>query len=1178
MFKKLPKKRRYVGRQRFFNKKNDEMVYHKKQLYHGEIPRLSPNDKEFYFAPDKFSAHGIKLSKPKVNIPDKRNNLVFGKTTLKEWNAWKCFVGSFYSSTRMVRSRDSDIFNGSAGTSANGDVRTESNMLLVHKKHDNRPYVSVKVLGKDVIALLDTGASHSVSGRDGLKMIENFGLEISELEEGRESSINTADGVPQKIIGYVYLPVEIGNKLKLVKILVVPSLSHSLILGSDFCTIFGVRIDYEKDSYFVGEDRATLYNSHKHVGISELNNVKTVQSRSDLTEQQVIELESVRDKFKELSWRAGTKLGRTNATVHKIDTGEAEPVKQRHHNISPYMLEYLNQELDRMLELGVVRPSCSPWASPVLLVKKPNGEKRLCFDGRKLNSLTKKDAYPLPHVNHILSKLTGARYLSSIDLKAAFWQIPLEEGSCEKTAFVIPSRGLFEFVVMPFGLSNAAQTQQRLMDRVLGYSLEPFVFVYLDDIIIATSTFEKHVEVLLEVFGRLKEAHLTINLEKCDFCLPSLRYLGFLLDGEGLRTDPDKVSAMLAYPRPQTTTEVKRFIGMVGWYRRFIPHYSDLTAPMTALIKGKRKSQRISWGEEAEESFRKIKEALVSAPILVSPDFMKQFTLQCDASDVGVGCVLTQNNDQNEEVVIAFASRTLSQAERKYTSTEKELLALLFGVEKFRCYVEGTRFKVITDHYSLCWLNRLKDPLGRLARWAVKLQQYDMIIEHRKGSLNVVPDALSRAPVMEVSVISLNSEECVKDSWYSKMVRNLQDTPDNYPDWMVKDNLLYKHVTVDRHVNLNVPEWKIVIPKNYRKDVLASCHDDPTSAHLGIFKTLSRVKELYYWPKMRTYIKNYVKHCRVCAAQKSSNLSRPGFMGKQKQVSYPWQAVSVDVWGPLPRSSRGFSYLLAVSDYFSKFVLLHPLRQANSKNIIKFLENDVYLMFGSPQVLTCDNATQFTCKEFKSLCNKYGVKIWYNARYHAQVNQVERVNRVIGSAVRSYIEDDNHKDWDIEIPKISYALRTAVHEATGFSPVYLNFGRYVPIDGTYYGRLNTVGDFNLNPFNREQYAEELSKLPLLYKDVHDRLKKAYEKNSQTYNLRKRPSDQYAIGDRVWKKNYVLSSAVHNFAAKLAPKNTLCRVKKVISNLVYELVDDASGKNLGRWHVKDLKPFNDDDEF
>lgn len=1086
----------------------------------------------------------------------KRNKTKFSSS---DWNKWLQVVTRFYKNSNKIDLGDCETTKSIS----------QANTLLVRISNDNRPYVNVRVLGSEMIALLDSGASVSVLGSKGMYLIEKFELNVL---PSRHSNISTADGTAQPISGAINLPIHLDNVLRIVEVLVVPSLEHSIILGSDFCKLFDITLDFRNNSYQVG-------GSHKlecsYVS-SEKSPVPFVKDKSELSKNQTRDLEQIVSKFKELSWNEGETLGRTNMITHRIDTGDSQPLKQRHHNMSPYMLDHLNKELDKMLELGVVSKSCSPWASPVLLVKKASGELRFCFDGRKLNSVTKKDAYPLPHVDHILNKLSGARYLSSIDLKSAFWQIPLEESSKEKTAFVIPSRGLYNFNVMPFGLSNAAQTQQRLMETVLGYQLEPYCFVYLDDVIIATPTFEKHVEVLEEVFSRLKTANLTINLNKCEFCRPSLKYLGFLIDRQGLRTDPEKIAAMINFQRPTTVTELKRFVGIVGWYRRFIPSYSSLTSPLTSLIKGKRKSQKISWDDKAEDAFRKIKEALVTAPILASPDFKKMFTIQCDASDVGVGCVLSQEDDDGREVVIAFASRTLSDAEKKYTVTEKECLAVLFGVHKFRCYIEGTRFKVITDHHSLLWLSNLKDPCGRLARWAVKMQQYDMLLEHRKGSLNVVPDALSRAPLVDSALINLDPEKCNADPWYERMVRIVQHAPDQFSNYSVRNGLLYKHVSRTVEQPPNLPEWKLVVPKQARKFVLQECHNEPTAAHLGNLKTLAKVQELYYWPKMRTFVRRYVKRCKTCAAQKARNTARPGFMGQPKQCSFPWQMISVDTVGPLPNSTLGNKYLLMVSDYFTKFVLIHPMRQASGKPIADFLENQVFLIYGAPQVMTCDNGTEFINKNVQQVCSKYGVKVWCNARYHAQVNQVERVNRVVETAIRSYVEGDDHRRWDAEIHKIGYAIRSAVHESTGYSSTFLNFGRYVPIDGKFYGDVDRAEEFNLQPYNIDQYAEEVSRQPEIFRSVSSHLDKAYKRHADHYNKNKRQAELYNVGDRVWKKNYVLSSGAHQYSAKLVAKHVPCRIRRKVSPLVYE-VEDESGIALGRWHVKDLKPYYPDEE-
>lgn len=1068
---------------------------------------------------------------------------------LQEWRNWILRVRNFYATNTV----STNIFD-----------KVEHDSLLIQRKQDNRPYIRVLIFNEEMVALVDSGASHSVIGKKGLYLIDRFNLHIFSF---CDMNISTADGKNQQVLGYVNLPIQLDGVLKILQVLVVPSLCHNLILGSDFCQLFRLNINFANNSYFfIGNE----------VNLTSINALNCIKPRDELTEEQSIILTKIIEQFQELSWEDGARLGRTNKIVHRINTGNSEPVKQRQHVMSPYMMEHLYEELDRMLEMGVVQPSHSPWSSPILLVKKPGGAYRLCFDGRKLNSLTKKDAYPLPIVENILNKLTGAQYLTSIDLKSAFWQIPLDKSSQEKCAFMVSGRGLFEFTVMPFGLSNAAQTQQRLMDQVLGPSLDPYVFVYLDDIIIATSTFDKHVEILSEVYRRLKDANLTVNLEKCKFCRPSLKYLGYLVDKNGLRTDPDKVAAMLNLPRPENVTELKRFIGTVGWYRRFLKDFSTMTAPLTQLLKKKKKLQKLVWTEEAEKSFQNIKEALISAPILASPNYAKMFYIQCDASHVGLGAVLTQKDDDGNDVVCAFASRTLNDAERKYTVTELELAAVLFGIDKFRPYVEGVKFKVITDHHSLLWLNNLKAPTGRLARWAVKLSQYDIEFEFRKGTHNILPDTLSRAPI-QIALLDEDVGDFKKDKWYEKMCNNVRDDPEKYSDWMISEQgILYKHVISVSIMDASTPQWKIVVPKHRRRQVIEECHDYPVAAHLGIFKTLARVRDLYYWPKLKGDVVKYVKSCRICSAQKSRNNSRPGLMGQPKRVCFPWQLISVDIVGPLPRSSAGNCYILVVSDYFSKYVLLHPMRQAKATTIIKFLENEVFLVYGTPQVLTVDNGTQFTGKLFKDFTKEYGVKIWYNARYHPQVNQVERVNRVVETAIRSYIKDKKHKHWDQEISKIAYALRTAVHEVTGVSPTYINFGRFVPNKGTFYGNIEDVKDINLQPFERDKYIANMQDLPKIYADIQEKLRQAYQRNQHTYNLRKRPSEQYRVGDKLWKKNFVLSKAVDDFSAKLAPKYVLCKVSQVISPLVYRLVDE-NGVDLGCFHQKDLKPFSELEE-
>lgn len=1036
----------------------------------------------------------------------------------------------------------------------------ESLPLFHEKSNDNRPFVEVILVNSPIVVLLDSGSNVSIVGGSGLKILTEKHLKI--VPHPREFVI-TADNQEQEVKGLVYLPIIIDNSCHCLEALVVPAINHSFIFGSDFCRKFNLKIDYKNNSWNIQSKLSRL----NAITEKPLEPPPFISKIDDLSPEKQKMAEKVIQSFKIID--GNDRLGLTHKMSLTIDTGDAKPFRIKQYPFSPYMTKILHSELDEMLKLGVVEPSQSPWSSPVLLIKKKNNEYRFCFDGRKLNEITKHDAYPLPRIDCILRNLAGAKFISSIDLRKSFWQIPLDPASREKTAFCVAGRGLFQFKVTPFGLRNSAQAQQRLVDKLFGPELDPYIFTYLDDFIVISPSFEHHVEILKTVLERLTEANLTVNLEKCQFFRTSIKYLGYIVDGDGLRTDPEKVSAMVNFPRPTTSTEVKKFVGMCSWYRSFIPHFSSLLSPINDLLKGKKKGQSVSWTIAAEESFTKIKDALVSDPILTSPDFGLPFTIQCDASATGVGGVLTQEQN-GQERVIAYASRSLSRAERNYSVTERELLGLIFCLEKFRPYVEGTKFTVITDHYSLLWLNRISNPTGRLARWSVRLAQFNFELKHRKGKLNVVPDFLSRIehPV-EVNAFDIDKRNI--DSWYQNLMQKVLLNPELFPQWKVENDILFKLIPASLPMTTNSTEWKCVIPKPQRKDVIRSCHELPTAGHFGFYKTLAKVSELYYWPKMRTDILKFVKCCEICGAQKIFNRPGLGLMGKEKNVQFPWQIIALDLIGPLPRSKKGNTFLLVIGDWFTKYTILKPLRVATAQNVVKFLESEVFLKFGVPQFIIADNGTQFAGRAMKELANSYKVqKIWFTAVYSPQCDFVERTNRTVGTAIRSFIKDNDHTDWDKELDKISHALNTARHEVTGYTPAFLNFGRHLPLSGDYYGQVESTSGIQLLPDKRDNYVENLKPLSEIFTKVREKLHAAYIRNSKAYNLR-RKDFVFKNGDKVWRKNKVLSDASKKFSAKLAPKYVLRKVRRKVSRVCYEL-QDMSNSSDGIWHIKDLKPY------
>lgn len=1012
------------------------------------------------------------------------------------------------------------------------------------RSDDKRYYASFTILEKTFSGLLDSGATTSVVSKQCLATLSSLGIEADHIPE---QFLSTADGTFHSISLVVYLPIEFTGEYRVVKFYVMEQLNHQVILGMNFFEQFGLEIsnNFKNKEMFSSEV------------IAQVNACNTVVSREELTDLQKSALDSF---VREMSEKLGTGIGRTHLLEHDIDTSNHLPVCQRQYPFAPPIMKELEAEIENMLADDIIEPSHSAWRSPVLLVKKASGQNRLCLDSRQLNKVTKKDSYPLPRVSAILDSLKDARYLSTIDLRSAFWQIPLNESSKEKTAFGLPGKGLYHFKVMPFGLSNASQTQQRLMDRLFPPEFEGTVFTYLDDIVICNNNFEEHLSSLKLVMNKLEAAGLTVNTDKCEFARSSLKYLGYLVDKEGLRTDPEKISAIINYPRPTTFTELKRFIGMASWYRRFVENFAMVASPLHELTKEGKKGKRIVWNEEAETAFINLKTALTSAPILNVPDFSREFSVQCDASNKGTGAVLFQTLEGAERP-IAYTSRKLTERESKYSASERELLSVLHAVEQFRPYIEGSHFKVISDHSALQWLHKNKDPHGRLARWAMRLQQFDYEIVFRKGKHNVVPDALSRALDMEdISVLQIEPDK--KDDWYKTQEEKVTNGT-HTEDWQISQNRLWKYLKLKQFPDEKL-SWKLVVPESLRISVLKECHDNPSAGHLGVKKTVNRVRQHYYWPSLIADVKQYVRHCEICASHKSSQLPPSGMMGRQREVTEPFQIVSMDLMGPFPRSKQGNTMLLVVSCWFSKFSLLFPLRNGKTSNIVKILEEQIILVYGPPGIIICDNGKQFVANQFKDMARTYDIDLWYTPYYHPQSNPTERVNKVIGTAIACYVKD-NHKEWDKYIHHIGHAIRTAVHEVTGKTPSYLFFGRETSV------QRNKCGNFEKEAplsFNRERYEHDLKARNDIYSDISERLKKAHEENAKYYNKRRRTC-AYQEGDMVWKRTKTLSNAAKGLMSKLSPKYEKAIIAEKVSTDVYKLVS-LRGKDLGKWHSSDLK--------
>lgn len=1021
---------------------------------------------------------------------------------------------------------------------------------IYDQPHDIRPYADIQIFGRTLTGLLDTGASVSCLGGDAAKEFLNSNIGFRKIRSG----VKTADGKIQVVSGFIKTEIVFRGISKILTLYIVPNLSQNLYLGIDFWRLF--------DLLPIGVE------SKSNAGVFP-SSVSELSDQRSLTELQKQQLGIVISLFPSFSKEG---LGRTNVLSHVIEVGNSTPIKQRHFPVSPAIEKLIYTELDRMLALDVIEESESPWSSPIVLVRKP-GKIRLCLDSRKVNSVTVKDAYPLPNIDGILSRLPKAEYITSLDLKDAFWQIPLDKSSKDKTAFSVPGRPLYHYKVMPFGLCNAPQTMSRLMDKVVPATLRSEVFVYLDDLLIVSDTFERHLSVLREVAKQIRAAGLTINVEKSKFCVTEVRYLGHLIGNGVIQTDPEKISAIVDFPVPRSVRQIRRFLGMSGWYRKFIRNYASVTAPLTNLLKANRK---FSWNEEAQKSFEELKTILTTAPVLHSPDFTKPFYIHCDASNTGIGSVLVQKTAEGEEFPIAFMSKKLNQAQRNYSVTEQECLAAMLSIKKFRAYVEGHEFTVITDHASLKWLMSQTDLNSRLARWALKLQGFTFKIEHRKGSQNVVPDALSRTNTDDLSelldVFSLEDSglfidlksDTFQTSEYKELLARVEKNAQKTPDLKVVDGYLYRRT---EHCSGEQVQddlcWKLWVPRELTKEVLRMAHDSPLSAHNGINKMLNRIRRFYFWPNLVNDVKHYVNSCDVCKGTKHPNFVMRPPMGKTGETFRFFQKLFIDFLGPYPRSKSGNIGIFVVLDHFSKFCFLKPIRKFTADVIVKYMEEELFHTFGTPETIVSDNGAQFKSKKFKELTKNYGINHVFTAVYSPQANASERVNRSVLSAIRAYIKHDQ-SNWDEYLSCISCSLRSAVHASIGTSPYYMAFGQHMITNGNTYQllrNLNMIDDRSVR-FDREDSFNVIRERAVKC------MQKQRERNEKSYNLRSREIN-YVVGQEVFRKNFRQSNFEKGFNAKLAPTFVKARIRKKTGSCYYEL-EDLSGRYVGIYHAKDIR--------
>ena len=714
------------------------------------------------------------------------------------------------------------------------------------------------------------------------------------------------------------------------------------------------------------------------------------------------------------------------------------------------------------------------------------------------------------------------------------------------------------------GLAVGAQTLTRLLDSIFHDVKFKFVFNYLDDLLVYSESFEDHLNHLEEVLTRLRRAGLTVNPEKVSYAQQEISFLGHLVSSRGVCIDPSRTQAIREFPPPKDAKGVARFVGMVNFYRRFIPNIAELAAPLNAL---RRKGARFEWGEAQQTSFELLKEAVMQPPVLAMPDFGQKFVLQTDASSSAIAAVLSQEIDGVRQP-IAYASRTLTPCEKKSSIYELECLAVVFGINKFRRFLEHKEFLLETDNQALSWILAHPRQLGKIGRWVVQISSLKFQVQHVRGTQNVIADTLSRMYHLPDDHNSDLEPACgavllefplafsdfiplqLQDAELANIIGELQNGGTHPP------YLLSKGALCCRAKQRGKP--KLVLPSHLIPMVFQYYHNSPVGGHLGIHKTIAKIRDSFIWKGMDRDIANRVRSCQTCSLSKPAQNTKFGLLSSEV-AERPMEKVFIDYVGPFPRSKSGNKFLLVCVDAFSKFVWLFPLRSATAQLTAQVLRTQLFQHFGIPATLVSDNGTQFTSHLFKRLCFGHGIRHVTTSPYYPQPSHAERFNRNLRSALIAF-HADRQTTWDQELPWIQFAFNTSHHESHKAVPFELMFG-FPPNNPL--ANVWKIGDLLPPP--------DTTNVKDTWAAARRNLIRARELVRRKYNQGRVPNP-FQVGDLVFCKAHPVSSAVDKRASKLSHRwSGPHRILKFLTPVTAQLGDPNSAKVVRRAHISHLKP-------
>ncbi|KAG7304531.1 hypothetical protein JYU34_011480 [Plutella xylostella] len=856
------------------------------------------------------------------------------------------------------------------------------------------------------------------------------------------------------------------------------------------------------------------------------------------------------------------KLGKVNEYEMKISLLDNRPIQCRPYRASHADRSVIRKTVEELKDNDIIRDSNSSYASPALLVSKKDGQKRLCIDYRALNKITAKDKYPMPRIEDLIDRLNGAKVFSNLDLKCGYYQLKMADDAIDKTAFITED-GHYEFLRLPFGLVNGPSFFQQVMNKVLGSLRFGKVIIFLDDLLLISETVDENLNLLETVLKIFREYGLTLNLKKCHFLKSEIEFLGYKITQDGIKPSEVKLTAVRDYPVPKTVHQLRQFLGLISYFRKFIRNCAVLSSPLTNLLK---KDSTWKWEDEHNQCFLNLKSALTQDNILVIFDPEKDSVLYTDACREGIAGILMQVTDEGEKPV-HYYSRQTTEDEKRYHSFELELLAIVASLQKFRLYLLGSEFKIVTDCNAVRFALTKKEIIPRISRWVLATQEFDYNIVHREGRRMQHVDALSRNPVQsgeksEAEIIMSITEADwllsvqIQDPKLTEIRKALESGESEkhkhiYKNYELLGNKVYRRTARGRR-------W--VVPKKCIWQVIKYNHDD--LGHFAEDKTVERLEYQYWFPRMRRTVKKYIKNCLNCIYNKNKHGRKEGELFPVPKYAQPFHTLHLDHLGPFVKSLKGNKYLLVMVDAFTKFVFISAVRNTDASNVIKELKS-LSKIFGHCRRLVTDAGSCFTSHDFIKYCTDSNIRLHTVATGMPRSNgQVERFNKTILEAMRAMGASVSDDRWDECIPILQQAMNSTYHKTIKAVPSEVFFGY----------RLRTDSD-RLAPEQDSDHAIDVTKLRSW---VDENIKQSATQQKERFDSTRMKARQYTEGDLVLLK--IQSQSNDGRSKKMLPvfKGPF-QIKKVLGHDRYEVVDMRGSERCNKPYIgtaaaENMKPW------